>query len=95
MINVVEKDGNLFFTVRVAPRASKSEIVGEIGGALKIRIASSPVDGAANTELIKLLAKKLEVSKSAVEILSGQTSKIKQLKISGGKIERFADLLKA
>jgi uncharacterized protein (TIGR00251 family) len=95
MINVVEKDGNLFFTVRVVPRASKSEIVGEIGGALKIRIASSPVDGAANTELIKLLAKKLEVSKSAVEILSGQTSKIKQLKISGGKIERFADLLKA
>lgn len=95
MINVVEKDGNLFFTVRVVPRASKSEIVGEIGGALKIRIASPPVDGAANTELIKLLAKKLEVSKSAVEILSGQTSKIKQLKISGGKIERFADLLKA
>ncbi len=95
MINIVEKDGNLFFTVRVVPRASKSEIVGEIGGALKIRIASSPVDGAANTELIKLLAKKLEVSKSAVEILSGQTSKIKQLKICGGKIERFADLLKA
>ncbi len=95
MIQFTEKDGNLIFAVRVVPRASKSEIVGEHNGALKIRIASPPVDGAANAELIKLLAKKFAVSKSAVEILSGQTSKTKQLKITGAKIERFADLLKA
>jgi uncharacterized protein (TIGR00251 family) len=95
VIQFTEKDGNLIFAVRVVPRASKSEIVGEHNGALKIRIASPPVEGAANAELIKLLAKKFAVSKSAVKILSGQTSKTKQLKITGGKTERFADLLKA
>ncbi len=55
MIQLTEKDGDLTFNVRVVPRASKSEIVGEHDGALKIRIASPPVDGAANAELIKKL----------------------------------------
>ena len=49
-----EKDGAVIFTVRVAPRASKTEIVGKFDGALKIRIASPPVDGAANAELSSL-----------------------------------------
>lgn len=89
MIQFTEKDGNLIFDVRVAPRASKSEIVGEHDGALKIRIASPPVDGAANTELIRVLAKEFNVSKSAVEILKGQTSKTKQIKIIGGKISKL------
>lgn len=48
MINFTEKDDWLIFEVRVVPRASKSEIVGEFGGALKLRIASPPVDGEAN-----------------------------------------------
>jgi uncharacterized protein len=78
-----EKDGAIIFTVRVVPRASKSEIVGEMDGALKVRIASPPVDGAANAELIKVLAKNFGVAKSAIEIVGGQTSKTKQIKIYG------------
>jgi uncharacterized protein (TIGR00251 family) len=85
VINFTEKNGDLIFNVRVVPRASKSEIVGDLDGALKIRIASPPVEGAANEELIRVLAKDFNVSKSAVEILSGQTSKTKQIKIIGGK----------
>lgn len=81
MINFKEKDGSVIFDVRVVPRASKTEIVGEYDGALKIRIASPPVDGAANEELIKVLAKQFDVSKSAVEIIGGQTSKTKQILI--------------
>lgn len=81
VINFTEKDDSIIFTVRVVPRASKSEIVGELDGALKVRISSPPVDGAANAELIKLLAKTFDVSKSAVEIIGGQTSKRKQVKI--------------
>ena len=69
------------FAVRVVPRASKSEIVGEHDGALKVRVASPPVDGAANQELIKLLAKTFGVSKSDVEIVGGHASKIKQIQI--------------
>ena len=83
MIQLSEKNNALIFTVKVVPRASKSEIVGSHDGALKIRIAAPPVEGAANAELIKLLAKTFGVSKSAVEIIGGQTSKIKQVKISG------------
>ncbi len=83
MIQFTEKGDGLIFNVRVVPRASKSEIVGEFGGALKVRIASPPVDGAANVELIKVLSKKFGVAKSAVEILSGQTSKRKQVRVGG------------
>ncbi|MCA1626253.1 MAG: DUF167 domain-containing protein, partial [Acidobacteria bacterium] len=57
MIQFSEKNGSIIFNVRVVPRASKSEIVAEHDGMLKVRIASPPVDGAANEELIKLLSK--------------------------------------
>lgn len=81
MIQFTEKEDSIIFTVRVVSRASKSEIVGELDGALKVRIASPPVDGAANAELIKLLAKTFDVPKSAVEIIGGQTSKTKKVRV--------------
>ncbi len=87
-----EMNGELFFMVRVVPRTSKSEIVGEHDGALKIKINALPVDGAANAELIKVLAKTFGVSKSAIQILSGQTSKTKQIKITG---ENLSGILQA
>lgn len=55
MINYSEKDGTLTFNVRVVTRASRSEIVGEHDGALRVRIAAPPVEGAANEELVRLL----------------------------------------
>ena len=93
MINLTKKDDSLIFNVRVVPRASKSEIVGEHDGALKVRIASPPVDGAANAELIKLLAKTFAVSKAQVEIIGGQTSRSKQIKIAGAKAEQIRKLI--
>lgn len=96
MIQFTEKDNSLVFTVRVLPRASKSEIVGEMDGALKIRLAAPPVEGAANAELVKLLSKTFGVSRSGVEILGGETSKTKRIKISvacGG--EKLAAVLQA
>lgn len=71
--------------MRVIAQSSKSEIVGEHDGALKIRIAAPPVGGAANAELIKILAKHFGAAKSRIEILKGQTSKIKQIKIGGAR----------
>ncbi len=76
-MNIVRKHGSISFTVRVVPRASKSRIVGEHDGALKIQLVSPPVDGAANAELVKLLAKQFSIPKSDIEIISGQTSKTK------------------
>ena len=80
---IVEKEGFIQLSIRVVPRASISEIVGEHDGMLKVRIASPPVDGAANSEVVKLMAKKLGVPKSAVEIVSGQTSKTKLIRVTG------------
>ena len=95
MIQFSEKDNAIIFSVRVVPRASKSEIVGEHDGALKVRIASPPVDGAANAELIKLLAKTFVVSTSQIEIIAGQTSKIKQIKITKIGAENLTAILQA
>ena len=93
MINFTEKDGAIFFSVRVLPKSSKSEIVGEMDGALKIKLKSPPVDGAANAELIKLLSKTFNVSKSEIEIISGETSKNKQLKIENLTAKDFLNSL--
>jgi len=93
VIRFIEKEGSFIFDVRVVPRASKSEIVGELNGALKIKLKSPPVDGAANAELIKILAKKFGVAKSAVGILNGQTSKQKQIRISGINHKDFSNLI--
>lgn len=93
MINFREKDGVLIFTVRAIPRASRSEIAGEHDGALKVRLAAPPVDNAANEELIKLLAKEFGVAKSDVEILSGQTAKTKQVRITNAAKEKLTRFL--
>lgn len=78
--------------MRVIPRASRSEIVGEYDGSLKVKLASPPVDGAANAELIKLLAKKFDVPKGDVEILSGETSKNKRIKINNLSKSKFDEV---
>jgi uncharacterized protein (TIGR00251 family) len=93
MIDIFQKDGSVTFTIRVVPRASRSEIIGELGGAVKVRVASPPVDGAANSELIKLFAKTLGVAKSDVELVSGQTSKTKQIRISGVTAEQLRNAI--
>jgi uncharacterized protein (TIGR00251 family) len=82
MINYSEKDGSLTFNVRVVLRASRSEIVGEHDGALRVRIAAPPVDGAANEELVRLLARALGVSRSAIEITAGHSSKLKTVTVA-------------
>lgn len=83
MIQFSETDRGLTFTVRIVPRASTSEIIGEHDGALRIRIAAPPVDGAANRELIRLLAKRLKVPQNAVEIVAGAGSKNKIIRLQG------------
>jgi uncharacterized protein len=92
MIEFTEKDGTLIFSVRVIPRSSRSEIVGEYDGALKVKLNSPPVDGAANAELIKLLAKEFGVAPSQVEILNGQASRSKQIKVLGAKTNALPDI---
>lgn len=83
MLDLTHTSDGVEFKVRVIPRASKTEIIGTNDGILKVRVASPPVEGAANAELIKFFAKLLGVAKSNVEIVSGQTSKAKRLRVTG------------
>jgi uncharacterized protein (TIGR00251 family) len=92
-MRMAEESGAVMFTVRVIPRSSRSEIAGEHDGAIKVKLTSPPVDGAANAELIKLFAKKLGVARSAVEIVSGETSKTKRLKVTGVTAEQFRNAI--
>ncbi|HJZ82451.1 MAG TPA: DUF167 domain-containing protein [Pyrinomonadaceae bacterium] len=78
-----EDSRGITFTVRVVARASRSEIAGEYEGALRIRIAAPPVNGAANRELIRLLAKRLRVPQKALEIVAGAGSKNKTIRARG------------
>jgi uncharacterized protein (TIGR00251 family) len=69
--------------VRIQPGAARTEILGEHGGALKIRIAAPPVDGAANEALVRFLAEMLGVRRGAVTIRSGASGRAKVLRVAG------------
>lgn len=86
MIRYTERDGSLTFFVQVVPRASRSEIVGEHNGNLRVRVAAPPVDGAANEELVRLLSRAWRVPRSAIQITTGQKSKLKQVRIVGADV---------
>lgn len=93
MIDLTEKAGALTFSARVIPKSSRSEIVGCYDGCLKIKLNAPPTGGAANAELIKVLAKRLRISQSAVEIVGGQTSKQKRVRVSGIGAADFLDFI--
>ncbi|MGA1861684.1 DUF167 domain-containing protein [Deferribacter thermophilus] len=66
-------------TFYIQPGAKKTEVAGEFNGMRKIKVASPPVDGSANKELINFLAKKLNISKSSIKIIGGEKSRVKTL----------------
>jgi uncharacterized protein (TIGR00251 family) len=85
--------GGVRIRVRVQPRASRTEIVGEHDGALRIRVAAPPVEGEANAELVRFLAKRLGVAKSRMRIVAGATGRAKTVEIDGLSAGSAAALL--
>lgn len=93
MIEFNRKENAVTFKVRVQPRASRTEVAGEHAGAVKLRIASPPVDGKANEECRRFLARLVGVSASAVEIVTGDSSKDKVIRIHNVSTERVREAL--
>ena len=93
MLRCTETGVSLAFAVRVVPRASKSEITGEHDGALRVRLAAPPIAGAANEELIRILARALRVPSRAVQITSGHASKTKFVRVAGATREQLLNLV--
>ena len=77
----------------IQPRASKNEVCGVQDNALKIRLTSPPVDGAANKLCCEFLSGLFNVPKSAVEIISGETSRHKRARILGGDIAGLTQIV--
>jgi uncharacterized protein (TIGR00251 family) len=69
--------------IRVIPRAGRTGFAGLRDGALLVRLAAAPVEGAANAELIALLAKTLKIPKRDITIVSGERSRSKRVRIDG------------
>lgn len=69
------------YQIKVKPNSKQQQIIEEPDGSLTIRLKSPPVDGKANAELIKLLADKFEVPKSAIVIKSGVSSRNKLVEV--------------
>jgi uncharacterized protein len=65
------------------PRAARTEVAGLHGDAIKLRVAAPPVDGAANSEVIRFLSKLLAVSASSVQVVSGHAGRRKTVEITG------------
>ena len=82
-VRVTEIGGRVRFSVRVQPRAARSELAGEYGDALRIRLAAPPVDGAANDELVSFLSNLFAVGRKSVRILAGETARSKLIEIEG------------
>jgi hypothetical protein len=73
---------NLLLQLYVQPKASRDQIVGLHGAAIKLAITAPPVDGKANSHILKLLAKMFGVSKSQVLLTKGELSRHKQVQIN-------------
>ena len=74
-------------TLHIQPGAKKSEVVGLHGDALKVRIASPPVDGKANEALLTFIADQLGLPKRAVQLVKGDTSRAKTVLVTASEID--------
>ena len=83
MLEMETREGAVIFPVRVQPCASKDEIVGVMGGALKVRLRAPALEGRANEALCEYLAELLKTPKAAVRILSGHHSRSKRVEVRG------------
>ena len=72
-----------FLALYCQPGAKKTEVQGEHDGRLKIRLAAPPVEGKANEALILWISKELHISRASIELLAGDLSRLKRVRVSG------------
>jgi uncharacterized protein (TIGR00251 family) len=82
-MKLVDKDGAVRFAVHAKPRARKSRVVGERGEAVEVALQAPPIDGAANEELVRFLARVLGVARRDVALVRGDASREKLVAVTG------------
>ncbi len=81
MPRLTVQNGACVVTVKVTPRASKSELLGAEAEWYRVRLQAPPVDGKANEALIKFFSEHLNIPKRAITILAGETGRLKRIRI--------------
>jgi len=94
LLEIKENEEGIFIKIRVQPKASKNEIKGLQGDALKVRLTAPPVEGAANQACIDFFAKLCNIPRLRVEIVSGLTGRNKTVFIRGMQKEDFCSIIK-
>jgi uncharacterized protein (TIGR00251 family) len=79
--------------IKLIPGSSKNQFVGKEDDLYRVKVTAPPVDGKANRALISLLSKKLGRPKGSIEIISGESSRIKQIRVHGVSGEEVNNLL--
>lgn len=84
---ISDANGTVRVRLLVQPRASRTEVVGEHGDAIKLRVAAPPVEGEANREVVRFLSKLLGIPAGSVELLSGETGRRKVVELRGVTVD--------
>ncbi len=79
--------------VKIVPRSSMNRIVGREGDLFKIKVTAPPIEGQANKALTELLSKKLKKPKSYIQITSGESSRLKTVRIKNCSLKEIETLL--
>ena len=87
---IARSDNGVIINVRVVPRASRSGPAGVRDGALLLRLHAPPVEGAANAEVVDVLADLLGVARTSVTILSGHHNRRKRVEVAGITVDAAA-----
>ena len=93
-MKIEEHGGQIRLKVYVQPRAALSQIVGMHGDNVKVRVAAPPVEGEANVELERFIAKLLGIARSKVSVVAGASSRLKTVAIDGvsaGAVQEAVD----
>jgi uncharacterized protein (TIGR00251 family) len=83
VVSLHETASGIAFAVKVQPRARRNAIVGELGDAVKVALTAPPVDGRANQACVDFFADLLKLQRSAITILSGESSRNKVIRVAG------------
>jgi uncharacterized protein len=80
---VRDQPDGVWLSIKLQPRASANEIAGVMGNELRVKVTAPPVDSAANEALVRFLAETLDCARGKVELVRGQTSRHKIVRLLG------------
>jgi len=92
-LHIEKVDGGVVFTVKVVPGSSKTVAAGLLGGMVKIRVSAAAEKGKANKCLVDFLAKALDVRRSEISIIRGQSNPVKAVRVLGISAESLLEKL--